>query len=524
MTLSREAAHPDVALDVIPASVHVDRFPTGAVAASVIASVALRIRFIATPLSSDEGGYLAVARAWASGKSLYGQAWVDRPQGLLLLFRTWDDLTGGSPAAIRTMAMLFGCLAVVAVAYAAFAIAGRRAAALASILVAVASANARIEGFIANGELLAGAVAAAGVAAACAYLFRGRGRSWLFASGLLAGCALSLKQSGFDGFMAVMVCLVAGGLTRERTWREVLHEGATCVAGLATVLAVLVVHGVTLGFSAWWYAIAGYRLGGLNASDADWHRFGITSRIAAPTIVPLFVAGIAGIVVWLVRSRRVRRSTVLLPAWVCFATLAFLTGGLFHRHYWVTLTFPLAAAAGVAIAVGLGPRRPADLLVILACLVALPSLVSTSRVIVLDRAAAAMAAHADPRLEIDQRIGQWYIDHRTQGSSLFAMCASAGLYAAADAIAPYPYLWFDGVQHGRGAQDKLVELFAGAEAPTFVAMYSSALGCNPSGQVDVLLQQRYVTREIIDGVVVLMRRDLAPRELVSDRQPLSRVT
>ena len=178
------------------------------------------------------------------GRSSYIDAWVDRPQGLLVLFRVWDDLTGGSPAAIRVMAILFGCLAVVAVAYTVFALAGARAAAIASVLVAVASSNARIEGFIANGELLAGAVAAAGVAAACAYMFRGRGRSWLFVSGVLAGCAMSIKQSGFDGFLAVMVCLVAGGLTGERTWRQVVRDCATVWRGCASVLAALLVHGV----------------------------------------------------------------------------------------------------------------------------------------------------------------------------------------------------------------------------------------------------------------------------------------
>ncbi len=192
------------------------RFPIGVVVAGMATSALLRARFITTPLTSDEGGYLAVARAWAAGKHLYTDTWVDRPQGLLVLFRFWDDLTGGSGPAIRIMAIVFGCIAVGAVAYTAFTVAGPPAAGVAAFLVAVASSNARIEGFIANGELLAGAVGAAGVATACAYLFRGRGMSWLYASGVIAGLAVSLKQSGCDGFLAVTLCLLVGGLTRER--------------------------------------------------------------------------------------------------------------------------------------------------------------------------------------------------------------------------------------------------------------------------------------------------------------------
>ena len=98
-------------------------------------------------------------------------------------------------------------------------------------------------------------------------MFRGHGRSWLLVSGVLAGCAMSIKQSGFDGFLAVTVCLVAGGITGERTWRQVARDCALCVAGLAMVLTALLLHGLILGFHAWWYALAGYRLGGINATS-----------------------------------------------------------------------------------------------------------------------------------------------------------------------------------------------------------------------------------------------------------------
>jgi hypothetical protein len=502
----------------------IELFPTRFVLAGAILSIALRARFITTPLSEDEGGYLAVARAWASGRSLYNQAWVDRPQGLLVLFRLWDDLTGGSAEAIRVMAIVFGCLAVVAVAYAVFAIAGRRAAGIAAVLVAVASANARIEGFIANGELLAGAVAAAGVAAACGYLFRQRGRSWLFASGLLAGVAMSLKQSGFDGFLAVMVCIAVGGLTHERRWREVVRECAICVSGLATVLAALFIDGLFIGFHAWWYAIAGYRIGGLNASDADWHRFGITSHIAEPTILPLAFAAIVGVFIWIARSRRISRRTVLVPAWICFAVVAFVTGGLFHRHYWVTLTFPLAAAAAIAIGQRWRWRFSAHVAIAVTCLVAIPSLISTWHVVVLGREAAALVAHDDPRLVVNEHVAKWYSEHKSPGSTLYVLCASAALYADADAIPPYPYLWLDGVQHGRGAQPELVSLFAGPAAPTFVAKFQSPLSCNPSGQVGRLLTDRYTVAANLDGTVMLELRDGEAGSPFSGRRAFPSVT
>jgi hypothetical protein len=501
MTLLLRAPQEVDELSMRTRSTNVEHFPVGIVIAAMVTSVALRARFVNTPLTSDEGGYLAVARAWAAGKHLYTGTWVDRPQGLLVLFRFWDDLTGGSGPAIRIMAMVFGCLAVVAVAYTVFTLAGPRAAGAAALFVAVASSNARIEGFIANGELLAGGVAAAGVAAACAYLFRGRGMSWLYASGVIAGLAVSIKQSGCDGLLAVMLCILIGGFTAESSWREVLRECAVVLTGLATVLIVLFVHGLVVGLGAWWYAIAGYRLAGINAtSRADWHRFGTTSRLAAPTILPLAGLAVAGVVVWLARSRRVTRSRILIPAWICFAAVTFLAGGLFHRHYWVTLTFPIGAAAGLAV----GRIRNQVAVITIAGLVVLPSLISTMHVIALPRAAATMLASDDPRSLVNERVGDWYRQNRTASSTIYALCASAGMYASADAIPPYPYLWEDGVLNGRNAQSKLEQLFAGPAAPTFVVEYGQPDGCNHSGKVATQLRERYTYRATVDGLTVLV--------------------
>src|SRR5215831_11381495 len=49
--------------------------------------IAFRIPFLGAPLTADEGGYAEVARLWARGHGLYGSNWVDRPQGLLVVFR-----------------------------------------------------------------------------------------------------------------------------------------------------------------------------------------------------------------------------------------------------------------------------------------------------------------------------------------------------------------------------------------------------------------------------------------------------
>ena len=47
----------------------------------------MRLPFFDAPLTADEGGYAEAARLWGRGATLYRDIWVDRPQGLILVFR-----------------------------------------------------------------------------------------------------------------------------------------------------------------------------------------------------------------------------------------------------------------------------------------------------------------------------------------------------------------------------------------------------------------------------------------------------
>ena len=85
------------------------------IAGAVVADGILRLRFLNVPLSVDEAGYGQVTRLWARGFALYGDvAWVDRPQGLLGLYRL--ALMFGDEWAIRMLALKAGIAIVLALA------------------------------------------------------------------------------------------------------------------------------------------------------------------------------------------------------------------------------------------------------------------------------------------------------------------------------------------------------------------------------------------------------------------------
>ena len=476
------------------------------VGTGVMVAVLLHLRFFFTPLTADEGGFLAIGRAWGNGSHLYRDVWVDRPQGLLVVFRFWSAIAGGSTASVRIMATVFAALAVVSGAVIARSIAGRTAGAMAALFVAVLSSAPIIEGFIANGELLSGALSVAGLAVGCLVITDRLGTRWMFVSGVLAGCAMSIKQSGVDGFLAVFAWLV---LAFVFTWREraiVLRALGLLIGGFALVIGLLALHGALTGWHDWWFAFAGYRLQSRSALvGADWARFWRTLRVALPILGPMvFAALMCAATFYGDSSRRPRKEHALLILWMLAAIAAFLSGGQFHRHYWVTLTFPIGVIGAVLIA---SIRVRWHQLAVVA-VVLVPALISSVRLIVLPRDQVPMRASTDPRLLYDEQLAHWYLATRGPGETMYIMCAGAAFYGNSLEVPPFPYLWYDNVLQVPGARQKLgAMLSSAASRPTFVALYQSPNRCDLSGITSRALVTYYHPIRPVYGVQILVRND-----------------
>ena len=183
-----------------------------AIAGAATVSVLMRLRMLWSPVSVDEGGYLAIARSWAHGKVLYRDVFVDRPQGLLVLFRVWDWASGGSTSSIRIMAMLFGVLLVVSTGIIVRELAGDVAARFAAIICAVASAAPMLEGYAANTELLSGAMSAAGLAVGVLALSKRRPLVWFFCVWVVGRCRVVVEAVRLRWHCSLLVWLTVGVL------------------------------------------------------------------------------------------------------------------------------------------------------------------------------------------------------------------------------------------------------------------------------------------------------------------------
>jgi hypothetical protein len=454
--------------------------------APFLAMVLVRARFLVSPMAIDEGGYLAVARAWFRGADLYGTVWVDRPQGLLVLYGLLDRTGLGNTLGIRLLGIAACAAAMWACGAAAAVMFGDRARVPVLWTAGTALSLPQIEGFSANAEILSCAVAAVGLALA----LRGAWRRelpddrMLFLAGLAAGAALTIKQSGFDATVAaaaaVLLCASRGSWGARRLMRA---AGAASL-GAAVPLGFMLAHAAFTGFGNWWWAVAGVRLELKSAlAPADYAKLRETAGIALPVIA----AAVLVTVVLLARNvRRHRDAVIVLAVWSCAALGAFWTGGLFHRHYWTILMFPLSVATGAALSFLSGRSA----VVVTAGVLAVPAL-STARGIVMDDATVARVLHADGRLVRNEVSAEWIRANVPSDDRVWVMCASSSLYAEARHDPPVRYLWFAYYRAVPEALEEARALLTGPDRAEWVVQVQDPATCDPSGTLGDLLEREY---------------------------------
>ena len=492
-----------------------------AIAAAMLATVALRLRFVWTPITADEGGYVAIGRAWFGGARLYRDVWIDRPQALLATFGLLDLFTGASPAMVRALAMCFALAGVLGAALIARALfpAQRWAAAGAAWFVALFSATATFEGFIANGELLGGGLATLAIGLA-ANARRWRHPCWvLFGAGLLAGLAVSMRQTSLDG-MAVPVLIAVATPLLGLSWAARRRAVAVFALGAVTVVGAQIAHGLLTEPGGWWYGMYRFRAEERSVANAEWWRFWRTFGAARAVFWPSLVALAIAALVWRIRAGRGRwlhpggavapsastvtpaRAWIVLAGWLALMTVGFVWGGQFYHHYWVILTFPLGVIVGVLLAA----VRPRPLALVLGAFASLGPLVPTIALAARDRGAVMGRAHDDGRLLYNERLAQWFRSARQPGETLGVLCGSAAVYALIDQDPPFAYLWIAAVERAEDGVPSVVRALRGDRAPTYVAMMGSLRSCDPRGEIQAALDARYTAVATDAGIPILRLR------------------
>ncbi len=473
-------------------------------------TVLLRLPLFDAPLTVDEGGYGYVARMWSRGIPLYRVAWVDRPQGLLLIFRAAFAGFGDSTRTIRGIAALFAALSVVVIAEISRRITKSLTAGLAAgLFYAVLSAAPQFEGYTANGELLSTLPTVLCILCAVAALqieATRRRRTMIFAAGFIGAVALLVKQSAYDALVVGGLVLLANSWQRhKRSGRVIAVDAVSFAIGLSVPIGAAAIHGAALGWSDWWFAVAGYRFSVENVTSGTMAdriaRYKRSYNLVSPHYPPMIgfaVLGIAGI-------RRRNGLTFLPVLWLFVSLTAFFLGGLFHAHYYMGLVPSVAVCGAVGLhAITTRWRLPVFASAIISLLLFFPSLQYSFHALSKSTAnQRSLYSSFDTRLPPNKAVAAWIDAHTKPNESFFALYANAALYYVADRPAPLKYLWERGVARIPGALDELALLLDGPKAPRFIVQESLPTAIPGGQRIDEILRRRYRPVIVIERVPIL---------------------
>ena len=446
----------------------------------------LRVPFWGAPLTADEGGYAEAAKLWAQGWHLYTDVWLDRPQGLLVGFRAIRWLGFTSPHDLRVAAAAIGLLVLGATGLVTYRLAGRHATIFAVLLLAISGSSPYIESFTLSGELLALLPTLLALAALTAYAPRGH-PLWLVCAGLLAGSALTVKQSALEGVLAGVAYLV--WIERRRSVRSIplLVAPAALPLGIAAAAAP--------SFHAWWNAVVTYRFYGdslITGSLLD--RLGMLESSLPAAAAGLALPVLLSVAGW-------RRAPLLTRLWVAAAVLGVIGGGNFHPHYFQQLAPPLCVIGA------LGLERMTDLRLrvatgaaAVACILLPAGLWAAGP----RRQADAIWPH-DPHLQVDGTLAAYVRSHTRPEAKVYVLWAAADVYYLADRAPAFRYLWYRNVQTIPGALEA-ARTMLDERPPALIVAEQWPGGLDRSGKTAAILRRRYRLVRLVSFVPIFRPR------------------
>ena len=339
-----------------------------------------------------------------------------------------------------------------------------------------------------NGELLASVPSTVAIALLVLWWRRGGPLWWLAAAGVLAGAALTMKQSGIDG---VLVGLLAVALTRR--WKPAV----AFLTGVALPLVASALHGLAVGWPAYWTALVGYQLSAVGGEGSNTSTrltdLGRHAGDIALGIVPVLVVALLG---WRVLDRSARW---LLAVWLVAGFVGINLGGSYWPHYFVQPLPALVVLAAVAVVgVRAGWRRWA-----LGAVVTVPTLVWFAALAAMSPAGRADAIPYDALAARDDRIAAVIRASTGPDDRIYVLESEAYLYFAADREASYPYLWGKPIDKIPDALPSLRAMLAAPQRPALVVLDTPPAAVDPTGGIAADLAAHYHLETTVEGVPIL---------------------
>ncbi|UDY24108.1 hypothetical protein [Nocardioides sp. Kera G14] len=472
-----------------------------------LGTLALHLLYVDGPLLSDEGGFAMVARWWSDGGGqLYGSQWVDRPPGLIAVFRIADLL--GSHG-VRVMAGIVAACFVLVAAWAGWAVRGPKAAAWAAWTAFFLMNTPLTETFALNGELVAATWTMTAVAAGL-HAVRGTAvNRWAVVLGFVAGAASAAAVLTKQNFVDAAVFLGVLGLAELYVGRRQVERRRRLAVVAASVLVGLLVPTVVAlvwarangGIHDLVFAMYGFRVDAASVltrwSDADQDQR--MSELVWLALGSGIITLLGALIVAGRRSINLRSPLFLAAAAAGLAELVgVLLGGSYWPHYLIGISPMMTLAAGT-LAVQRGrARRFVRLFVIAPVVVTL----------------GVTPAAAEELTEVNtiEATGYWLHAAAEPADSLVVLYTHPNVIAASGLRPAYPYSWSLPLR----TLDPQLTLLAATlrdpvKAPTWVVGWDGLhdWGLDADHQVETSLVTDYARVATVCGHPIWLRRGLA---------------
>ncbi|MCD9197301.1 hypothetical protein [Aeromicrobium wangtongii] len=467
--------------------------------AVIVVMVGVRLLYLGQPAGRDEAGFLLVGAGWDHGTSLYGAFWVDRPPLLI-----WIMELSGSLLALRLVGLAACILMVLGVARTAHLAAGDRAARWAAAAAALFSTAHWFGVPRTNGEMLASAFVAWGLALAAQALLRPDRRWWPAAlgAGVMAACSVLIKQTIIDGAVFALVLAAAIAWQQPRRRRQAAAVVALAAVAFVVTIGLALAAAATRGTSVpdLFDALVTFRAEAgevirRSASSAT------TDRLLL--LIGTWLAGGLAIIAALTAWHGLRgRDPVLLAtlAVIAFVCGAALLGGSYWAHYLFQLVPASALAAGLLVDM-VRPRvrvAVAAFTVIMTCGNVLWTVVSPPE----DGALA-------------ETVGHWLRQSGDPSDTAVVAYGQPNVLTNADMTSPYPYLWSLPVRTRDSDLRVMSGVLSGPDRPTWFVDWSGirSWGVDPTTAQTVLERHYRKVADVCGRTIWLERtqqRRLAP--------------
>ena len=449
--------------------------PLAVVVAAAVVLVAGRLVMFRTYVGGDEAGFLMVGKGWHDGTSLYGDYWVDRPPLLLWLTELAGDVTG-----LRIMGLAASVLTLLGIAWAAHLARGADAARWAACAAALFGIAQWLGVARVNGEMLAAPFVAFSIALTLHAMLRTSRRvPAALGAGVLAACALAVKQSVIEGFVFALALCLAMAVQRPETRRAAIRVVTWGVVGAVVTTLVVLLGADARGTSPsdLFDAVIRFR-----AEAGEVIRSSASDATALRLVVMMGTWAVSGLGVATVLAvwHGARRKEPLLLA-TAATLLCSLVIALFGGSYWAHYLIQMVPAASLAIGllVGRVPLRLMQRLALATVVVTLGNLV--------------WSVGFEPDDNGQQHtVGTWLREARQPSDTGVVTFGQPNILYEAEMSSPYIYLWSLPVRTRDSHLRELSSVLTSADRPTWVVNWSglNSWGIEP-GRTEAVLRDDY---------------------------------